>query len=393
MSAQYYVASNKDKFYFSAIIEHYYFWKEIRNNVKMLKLHISNIEDKWYDFEDLVTTITTGTVVFMGSLTKDKAVPDETVTSPSPNVSNEKVFDCVTKAQELGLILNPNKIYQPVTFDNIQLYNKELNEAVDNWVAIASLYIKILNIYYKVNAHRNSAFETDMRIITYYSPKYRLTSLDSSKTAGQLALNYPHTAPLLQRTNSSHFFTERVKTVLGNEYYDWLYRQLIEMIQEEPEEMSFRIVKINDITMTEVNQSFAAQFPLGHENYYDPTSPWEHKVNTAYLGDLSSMLVNESSDPRMAVKVTAALDDDTFTMLGVQVIFCELGGIRSEMMLGEYAGVSVDDLSEKHKLNITIEPKVQWVDDEPDPPAMQNSDIPAYNFSTLNIYAIAVKRG
>lgn len=393
MSTQYYAASNKDKFYFSAIIEHYYFWKEIRNNVKMLKLHISNIEDKWYDFEDLVTTITTGTIVFMGSLTKDKAVPDETITSPSPNVSNEKVFDCVTKAQELGLILNPNKIYQPVTFDNIQMYNKELNEAVDNWVAIASLYIKIFNIYYKVNMHRNSAFETDMRIISYFSPNYRLTNLDSSKTPGQLALNYPHTSSLLQRTDSTHFFDERVKTEFGDEYYNWLYRQLIEMVQEEPEKMTFRIVKINDITMAGVNQSFAPQFPLKHEISNDLTSQWMHNVIASRIYDSSSTYINESSDPRIATKITAALDDDTFSMIGIQAIFCELGGLRSEMMLGEYVGVGVNDLSEKHKLDITVEPKVQWVDDEPDPPAMQNSDIPAYDFSTLNIYAIAVKRG
>lgn len=385
----YYVPENSDKYMLCGIVEQSILRKEIRAAVSIIKMYITNVEVKWSEFENLMTAATVSSMVLMGSLTKDDAVPDETITGASPNITNEKVFILSSKAQELGLILDSNLIFQP-TSENEEIYNIEWNKSIDNWVSIVHLFLKIQGVLYKIDTNRLASQRLSYQ--AYYkangTPDIKVVGVDVQKSPGQLALNFPNTNAVASDSWNSHYYNDRVIDLLGDEYEDWKFRQKEEMITIDPPIIELKIVKITDITEENIPQTFA------------PT--WgRREIDCGFLShlcvDISELptIINEDQDPREARKVTFSLSDSSYTLIGFQKIIGKVGDIITEFDIVVGGGITANNNCSDHQINIIFEPSGPYQnlpeDFDPEEDENPNDTLCPYVFSNLTAYALVMK--
>jgi len=358
---------NNSRLFIGGVVDYTAQWKEIRICIENIKTHMLNIEEKWEVFTTMTPLLVAGSMALMGSYSKDDKVPDETITRPNPSVTPGKVFTLNRKAQSLGIDLNPEKFYVPVTVGNDKIYSEEMNASIDNWVAIADLYLKITDCLYKIGTCRG--FNS-----TFLGMGDQNTTL---RTPGQVTLNYPVSNAILVENNDHPALNrKRMWDRLEDEYFYWNNRPVLEMITDDPVLYRVDAERILDGNVTEAD------------------------VTQNYEG-------NDSSDPRMAKRYTFSLENSEDTLLGLN--FAKASHLGEEFKLfngattAEHEWIYPEESVNHNKVTLTIQPPpgfVAWSPDpEWEPPAEDpnaeeinpNAGLLSEDYSLTNILVVAVK--
>lgn len=242
---------NHSRLYLGAMIEYFQLWKEARDRIKNLSIHVLNIQEKFDDFEELVPVMGKGTVTAMGANSKPDPMPDDMSSPLSVNITAEKVLTLYDTAVSLGFEFNQasmvtvpatedaeeteersetGKFYKPVVNKNHSKYGGQMSEALELWNSIADLYFQITDNIYKINSMRGS-FGT-------------LQPLDDFgtmvRTPGQIALNFPTAATFMLENDHPCFHRDRMLTMIEDEYFYWLNRSKLDIVTLDPP--TFKVV-------------------------------------------------------------------------------------------------------------------------------------------------------
>ena len=275
---------NNSRLYLGSIIDYFQLWKDVRTKVKLLSDHLTNIEDNWEKFADLAPLLGSGSVATMGSNSKSDDAPDDMAQPPALKIGPKQVFLLYYKALELGFEFGENHLYIPTMIttevpveEATQLlvtgsttltpssgdfisgmaalgiptdpasvsravntktisvttkspeYNDQLNESIEVWTTIGELYFQIKDDLYKIGALRSS-----------FGPLQKLVAIDSNpgdvgteRSPGQLALNFPVSSVFLIKNAHPKFNRYRFFDEFAEEYFYWINRSTLEMIQTD----------------------------------------------------------------------------------------------------------------------------------------------------------------
>lgn len=236
---------NHSRLYLGAMLEYFQLWKEVRDKVKNLSIHVTNIEDKWEDFAELSAIMGKDSVAAMGGNEKPAGMPDEMISGPTISITPEKVLVLYDTAIGSGFEFNPDKIYKPTVPKDDADYSKQMGEALELWNLIADLYFQVKDNFYKIGSLRGA-----------YGKLQPLGDAGNmERTPGQLALNFPTTMTFLLENDHPIFNRTRIFDKLGDEYFYWLNRSNIDMIRIDPP----KYVTKAEIIKTTTDNTFTAE--------------------------------------------------------------------------------------------------------------------------------------
>jgi len=279
---------NHSRLYLGAMLEYFQLWKEVRDKVKTLSVHVTNIENKWKDFAELSPIMGKDSVAAMGGNEKPPAMPDDMTSGPTISITAEKVIILYDTATKLGFEFNSEKIYKPTVPKDDPDYAKQMAEALELWNVIADIYFQVKDNFYKIGSLRGA-----------YGKLQGSTDFDAmDRTPGQLALNFPNTMTFLLENDHPIFNRQRYSDEFKNEYYYWLNRSNINMIQSDPPKYETDAIPIEtaDFAYAPKSAEEAAETDPTLYNIYTFSAP-ENSIIVGVDFCKAHRTINNGTDP------------------------------------------------------------------------------------------------